>query len=103
MREQLAALAEGALLRGAACVQDVLLRMLDSVIGCFKPNFLEDIGDSGDLYASLLLLLLDELCVVMHARADCPLCRYGPFWITTTLISLTSIIGNYGVDKVRQC
>ena len=30
-------------------VQDVLFRMLDSVIGCFKPNFLEDIGDRGDL------------------------------------------------------
>ena len=30
-------------------LQDVLLRMLDSVIGCFKPHFLEDIGDSGDL------------------------------------------------------
>ena len=31
------------------CAQDVLMRMLDSVIGGFRPDFLEKIGECGDL------------------------------------------------------
>ncbi|KAK9794060.1 hypothetical protein WJX73_002215 [Symbiochloris irregularis] len=54
--------------------QDVLMRMLDSVIGGVKPNFLESIGERGDLY--------------------------GPFWIATTLVALSGVIGNHEITKV---
>ena len=47
---------------------DVLNRMKDSVVCIFKPDFLERIGDSPDLY--------------------------GPFWIATTLVFLSAVAGN---------
>ena len=86
------------------------MRMLDSVIGCFKPNFLEDIGDKGDLCALLRQQPAHEAQLNMlcrqHAcsRAVTALLarRYGPFWIATTLVSLTGIIGNFGVEKVTR-
>ncbi|KAK9828091.1 hypothetical protein WJX81_002457 [Elliptochloris bilobata] len=49
--------------------QDVLVRMRDSIIGAFKPDFLEKTSDSADLY--------------------------GPFWIATTLVFLSAVAGNY--------
>jgi len=47
---------------------DVLSRMRDSVVCIFRPDFLERIGDSPDLY--------------------------GPFWIATTLVFLSAVAGN---------
>lgn len=47
---------------------DVLNRMKDSVVCIFKPDFLERVGDSPDLY--------------------------GPFWIATTLVFLSAVAGN---------
>ena len=43
--------------------------MRDSVIGAVKPDFLDKTAESADLY--------------------------GPFWITTTLVFLSAVAGNY--------
>jgi hypothetical protein len=47
---------------------DVLRRMRDSVACILRPDFLERVGDSPDLY--------------------------GPFWIATTLVFLSAVAGN---------
>ncbi|KAK9811891.1 hypothetical protein WJX72_011905 [[Myrmecia] bisecta] len=49
--------------------EDVLSRMLDSVVGFFRADFLEKTTDSADLY--------------------------GPFWIATTLVFVGAVTGNY--------
>ncbi|KAK9855490.1 hypothetical protein WJX84_002115 [Apatococcus fuscideae] len=49
--------------------EDVLVRMKDSLVGSFKPDFLDKITDNEDLY--------------------------GPFWVVMTLIFVTAVVGNY--------
>lgn len=39
-------------------LQDVLVRMRDSVIGAFKPDFLEKTSDSADLCVPVPLTLM---------------------------------------------
>lgn len=47
---------------------DVLSRMRDSIVCIFRPDFLQRVGSSPDLY--------------------------GPFWIATTLVFLSAVAGN---------
>jgi hypothetical protein len=54
------------------CLQDVLVRMRDSVVGAFKPDFLDKTADSADLCARCPPPLLPPVLPC----PSCPACPY---------------------------
>ncbi|EFJ53065.1 hypothetical protein VOLCADRAFT_102690 [Volvox carteri f. nagariensis] len=69
--------------------KDVLWRVGNSMIGAFRPNFMEVTMKNPDL-------ILNTTTRLILGR----LSRYGPFWTATTLIFVTAVVGNF-VDYIE--
>ena len=58
---------------GLCDLQDVLIRMKDSVVGALKPDFFEKTTDNADLCATLLRLLVEcFFAPLLHASVPGP-------------------------------